>query len=149
MKIEPTPDINIHHLIIQKISNLDEFEFSIVEVVPNFNEKWNHKSWEYNFRHRSSPVILNLIFAIVPNRRFLLHCSLVKSEKEWFSFRDYLTFIKSEDLKNFIEPDDPADYVEAYLDILIHHLGTGLQNVVKGDIWIDVPFDWSITQGHK
>lgn len=142
MKMNPLPDLEIHNLIKRELENLSDLPLSLVDTLPEYNEAFGFQAWNYIFNHPGTPVKLKFRFTLISPGKYFCQSSIIKSEKEHFSFDNYLTYELSSDLEDFRIPLDPYQYVEAYLKILKKHLQKGLKDVLLGKKWIDVPFDW-------
>lgn len=145
MNINPTPDELIHNLIIG-LETSTTMSLRLIHMEPKLNENFGFKSWEYRFKVDESPVFLEVVYSVINSDKVFCQCIISKNEKTYFSFSDYMTFIKDSELSK-LETDnqvsfEPANYVRGFLNLLKKQLVTGLNKVVTGEVWIDVPFDW-------
>lgn len=141
------PVEKIHKTILDAFLGLPELGLELVDIEINESKDLGTKSWRYVFCKNGSLVQIKL-FLLYPSS-YACSLMIVLDSEKYFSFDDYLTYIKSDELKKMDEfyykvtdPDLRAVFLNEYLDLARKYLTTNLKKVARGEEWIDVPFDW-------
>jgi len=127
-------------LIRNRLNLLEKMGFSCQVVTTKLTEELSAE--ELNFT--SDKVTLEVSFETFVNCKKVSIYISRNDKNASFSFVEYISFKKDEAHLDggLDEPDDI--YINRFFDIFQKSINTELLDVLKGDMWLDVPKDYGI-----
>ena len=141
------PDTNIANQVKDFPRRVPDLGIELYDIKTSTRDSFGFEFWWYLFQRPGSEVVLKISIAW-PAPSIYISFS---RDKDRFSFADYLVYLGSDELKKLDAKviDQRPNYTNKHnisdtLNLLEKYLKEGaLAKVAAGELWIDVPFDWT------
>lgn len=139
MKLE-TKDQNIFDSICSGLSFLEDFRYEITKLSKSKDDEETTLSVEYTFNNLVISYQYNLGNSDIPEMAFIY----ISKGNDEFMLQHFLKSIGQEEKYNFVNVNKLSDeeFINSTLSAFKEIVHTHLSSVIKGNEWIDVPFDW-------